>query len=90
MRVLDNNGNPMAGGFVTVHQALYAWSPPCPRHGRCAQPQLLAVESTTVVSALDGTVTITPLTMAGVATDLEGVAATGNAANLVFATEQYP
>ena len=28
LRVLDMDGNPMAGGIVTLYQALYAWAPP--------------------------------------------------------------
>jgi hypothetical protein len=36
LRVLDMDGNPMAGGTVALYQALYAWAPPCPAHGRCA------------------------------------------------------
>ncbi len=35
LRVRDMNGNPMAGGAVTLYQSLYAWTPPCPPHGRC-------------------------------------------------------
>jgi hypothetical protein len=90
MRVLDMDGNPMAGGTVTVNQALYAWTPPCPPHGRCAQAQLLATQATTLTSALDGSVTITPLTLSGVATNLVGLAATGNAGSLTFTIEQHP
>jgi hypothetical protein len=90
IRVLDMDGNPMAGGTVTISQALYAWTPPCPTHGRCAQAQLLATKSTILTSALDGSVTLTPLTGAGVATILQGVAATGNTATLKFSIEQHP
>jgi hypothetical protein len=90
LRVLDMNGNPMAGGTVTVNQALYAWAPACPAHGRCAQAQLLATQATTATSALDGSVTIAPLTLAGVPTDLQGIAATGNAGSLTFAVERHP
>jgi hypothetical protein len=90
MRVLDMNGNPMASGTMTVSQTLYAWTPPCPRHGRCAQAQLLATQTTTLTSALDGSVTITPLTLPGVATNLQGFAATGNAGSLRFTIEQHP
>jgi hypothetical protein len=90
LRVLDMNGNPMAGGTVTIHQALYAWAPTCPAHGRCAQPQLLATQATTVLSALDGTITITPLALAGIPTNLEGIAATGNAGSLAFTIERHP
>jgi len=90
LRVLDVDGNPMAGGTVTFSQALYAWSPPCPPHGRCAQAQLLATQTTTLTSALDGTVTLTPLTIPGVATNLQGLAATGDAGTLNFSVEQHP
>jgi hypothetical protein len=90
MRVLDMNGNAMAGGTVTVTQSLYAWTPPCPVHGRCAQAQLLATQAVTAISALDGSVSVTPLSLAGVATKLVGVAATGNAGSLGFAVETHP
>lgn len=90
MRVLDMNGHAMAGGTVTVTQSLYAWTPPCPAHGRCASPQLLATQTTTAVSALDGSISVTPLSIAGVATNLVGVAATGNAGKLGFTVEMHP
>ena len=47
MRVRDMDGNPMAGGMVTLYQALYAWAPPCPPHGRCAQQELLGYQTAT-------------------------------------------
>jgi len=90
MRVLDMDGNPMAGGTVTVSQALYSWTPPCPPHGRCAQAQLLASQTVTLTSELDGTVSLTPLTMPGIPTTLRGIAATGNAGVLDFTIEQHP
>ena len=90
VRVLDMNGNAMAGGTVTVAQALYAWAPPCPPHGRCAQAQLLAKQSGTYTAGLDGSVTISPLSQAGTATSLVGVAATGNAGSLGFTVETHP
>lgn len=90
LRVLDMNGHPMAGGTVTVNQSLYTWTPPCPVHGRCAQAQLLATQTTTVISALDGSITVTPLTLPGIATSLVGLAATGNAGSLTFTVEQHP
>jgi hypothetical protein len=80
----------MVGGTVTVNQALYAWTPPCPLHGRCAQAQLLSTQATTLTSALDGSVTLIPLTLPGVATNLVGLAATGNAGSLTFSIEQHP
>jgi hypothetical protein len=90
MRLLDMNGNPMAGGTVTLYQALYAWAPPCGRHSRCVQSQLLATQTSTAISALDGTVSFTPATLPGVATNLTGVATTGNSGTLPIGIEQHP
>jgi hypothetical protein len=90
LRVLDMDGNPMAGATVTVEQSLYAWTPPCAPHGRCAQAQLLETQSATLTSALDGSVTITPLAAAGQPTRLQGIAATGNTASLRFSVEEHP
>jgi len=90
LRLLDMNGNPMAGGTVALYQALYAWTPPCPPSGRCAQPMLLATQAATAVSALDGTVTFSPASLPGVATNLVAVAASGNTATVNIAVEQYP
>jgi len=90
LRVLDMDGNPMAGGMVTLYQAVYAWAPPCPTHGRCAQPALLATQVSTATSGLDGTVAFAPASIAGVATNMAGVAVTGNAGSVNVAVEQHP
>ncbi|HEY3625656.1 MAG TPA: IPT/TIG domain-containing protein [Terracidiphilus sp.] len=90
LRVLDMNGNPMAGGVVTLHQSLYAWSPPCPARGRCAQPQLLGTQAAIATSGLDGTASFTPASLPGVATMLSGVAAAGSTSTLRITVEQYP
>jgi hypothetical protein len=90
LRVLDMNGNPMAGGTVTLYQALYAWAPPCGPHTRCAQSQLLATQTSTAISSLDGTVSFTAASLPGVATNLAGTAATGNSSTLRIAIEQHP
>jgi len=80
----------MAGGTVVLYQALYAWAPPCAPHGRCAQAELLATQAATATSALDGAVTFTPATLPGVATNLLGLAASGNTATVNIAIEQHP
>ncbi|MGA3370839.1 MAG: IPT/TIG domain-containing protein [Terracidiphilus sp.] len=90
LRVLDMDGNPMAGAAVTLYQALYAWAPPCPPHGRCAQSELLATQAATATSALDGTVIFTPASLPGVATNMLGTAVTGNTGSASIAVEQHP
>jgi len=90
LRVRDMNGNPMAGGTVTFYQALYAWTPPCPPHGRCAQSQLLATQTSTATSTLDGSVSFVPASIPGVPTRLNGLAVTGNSSTLTVVIEQHP
>ena len=84
------NGNPMAGAVVTLYQAVYAWAPPCPAHGRCVQPQLLTTQTAVATSALDGTVSFTPASLPGVPTHVVGIAATGDTSTLGMAIEQHP
>jgi hypothetical protein len=90
LRVLDMNSNPMAGATVTLYQALYAWAPACPPHGRCDSPNLLATQAATASSALDGTVTFAPASLSAVATNLLALAVTGNTASVNIAVEQHP
>ncbi len=90
LRLLDMDGNPMAGGSVALYQALYAWAPPCAAHGACAQGPLLATQTATATSAIDGTVTFTPASLPGVPTNLLGLAASGNTATVGIAVEQHP
>jgi hypothetical protein len=90
LRVRDAAGNPMAGASVILAQAVYAWAPPCPPHGRCAQAELLANQAATSVSAIDGTVTFAPASLAGTAVNIVGVAATGDTSTAGVVIEIHP
>jgi hypothetical protein len=90
LRLLDLDGNPMAGGSVSLYQALYAWAPPCADHGVCPPSPLLALQTASATSAIDGAVTFTPASLPGVATNLIGLAASGNTSTLNVAIEQHP
>ena len=90
LRVRDMNGNPMAAGSVTLYQSLYTWTPPCAPHGRCAQAPLLATQTSTATSALDGTVTFAPASISSVPTSLVARAATGNSSTLTITVEEHP
>jgi hypothetical protein len=89
-RLLDMDGNPMAGGTVALYQALYAWTPPCVPPDLCAQGALLATQSATAFSAVDGSVAFIPASLPGVATNLVGLAASGNTAAVPIAIQQHP
>jgi hypothetical protein len=90
LRVLDMDGNPMAGGTVALYQALYAWTPPCSPNVVCPPGALLATETSTATSAVDGSVTFVPAALPGVATNLMGLAASGNTSTLNVSIEQNP
>jgi hypothetical protein len=90
LRLLDMDGDPMAGGTVALYQALYAWSPPCNPHAVCTEGVLLATQASTATSAIDGSVAFLPASLPGVATSLIGLAASGNTSTLPIAIEQHP
>lgn len=90
LRVLDLGGHPMAGATVTLYQALYAWTPPCAAHTVCVPGALLATQSGVALSAVDGTVSFAPAVLPGVATDLLGLATTGESSTASIAVEQHP
>ena len=90
LRLLDMDGNPMAGGIVALYQALYAWAPPCADHAVCPPSNLLATQAATATSAIDGTVVFTPASLPGIPTSLLGLAASGNTATINVAVEQHP
>ncbi len=90
LRLHDIDGNPMASGTATLYQALYAWAPPCPAHGICPPSNRLATQASSAISGLDGSVTFTPATLPGVATNLLGLAASGSTSTIDIAIEQHP
>ncbi len=90
IRLLDMNGNAMAGGTVSLFQALYAWAPPCNPHVVCPPGILLSTQSATATSTIDGLVTFSPITMLGAATNLQAIAVTGDTAVLPIEIERHP
>jgi hypothetical protein len=90
LRVFDMDGNAMAGGTVTLYQAIYAWAPACPPQGRCAQPELLRTQTASGTTGLDGSVMFTPAVLPGVATETMGIAATGNTGTESVIIERHP
>jgi hypothetical protein len=90
LRIIDMDGNPMAGGSVALYQALYAWEPPCAAHRVCPPANLLANQVSTATSAIDGTVNFIPATLPGIPTTLEALATEGNTATVNITIEQHP
>jgi hypothetical protein len=90
LRVRDLNGNPMASASVTLYQAVYAWIAPCPSQGRCSQPQLLATQTSSATSTLDGSVSFIPASIPGLPSNLIGLALTGSSSAITVNIEQHP
>jgi len=90
LRLLDMDGNSMAGGTVALYQALYAWSPPCAPHAVCMPGELLAAQAAAAASAVDGTVTFIPASMPGVATNMLGLAVSGFTSTVSVSIEEHP
>jgi hypothetical protein len=90
LRLLDMDGNPMAGGTVALYEALYAWTPPCSPNVVCPPGALLATQASMGTTAVDGSVTFVPASLPGVATNLMGLAASGNTSTVNVSIEQHP
>jgi len=74
--VSDANGNAVSGAQVRVYQTVYAWEGACAAVGPCASAPVLTISQATMVSGPDGTVSVTPLLVAGQPQTVEiGVAA---------------
>ncbi len=90
LRLYDMDGNPMAGGTVSLYQALYAWTPPCSPHVICKPGALLATQASKATSAIDGSVVFAPASLPGFATNLVGLAASGNTSTVNISIERHP
>jgi hypothetical protein len=90
VRVVDPGGHPIAGAPVDVHQVLEPWAPPCPDTGRCPIAPVSSKASVTLVSSVDGTVTVTPLELAGQPVICNIAVATGTQGFISFALQRLP
>ena len=90
LKVTDAIGHPMAGAGVTFYESLNVWTPPCPRHGACPPAPILEQQTVQAVSAADGTVLLTPLSIPDEASRLYVTAVTGASAVLNFELDKHP
>jgi hypothetical protein len=90
VKVTDLFGRPLAGATVGFYQTLSAWQPACASEGFCPPAQTLQQQAVTEISDANGLVTVTPLTLAGQATNLLVNATTGAQTSVVFSVTQHP
>lgn len=89
-QVTDPTAHPIAGATVEIHQTLDAWQPPCPDSGRCPIAPVYSSATTTAISDTNGTLTITPLELPGVATTTNIAAATGTQGFISLTLQKQP
>ena len=90
LEVADAAGHPMAGAVVTFYETLDVWTPRCRAHGVCPPPPLLEQQTIQATSATNGTVALTPLSIAGRPTRLFVTAVVGESATLNFELDKHP
>ena len=90
LRLLDMDGNPMAGGTVALYQALYAWTPPCAPNVVCPRARCSARKPPRPPRPSTARSTFAPASLPGVATNLVGLAASGNTSTVNISIEQHP
>jgi hypothetical protein len=90
LRVVDSAGHPVVGAPIEVHQTLEPWSGPCPDIGRCPIAPVYNKASSTLVSAMDGTVTLAPLDLARQPIICNIVAASGTQGFISMVLQRLP
>lgn len=91
LRIADAAGHPIAGANVTVHQTIQPWSViPCPPQGRCPIPPAGNAATATLISGLDGTLTITPSEDASTPETILLAATTGSQGFLSLQLQKLP
>ncbi|GGH07226.1 IPT/TIG domain-containing protein [Silvibacterium dinghuense] len=84
LEVTDAIGHPVAGAPVIFYETLRAWTDPCPTQGSCPTAPILGQATIQTISAADGTVTLTPMSLSGQPGRLSLLAVTGPNATYSF------
>lgn len=90
LRVVDQQGHPVAGATVDIHQTLEPWMAPCSELGHCPVSPVYRSSTVTLTSGVDGDVTVVPLDLAGEPVICRIAAATGTNGFLPLTLERRP
>ncbi len=90
IRVVDAEGNPVAGVPVSIEQTVGEWEAACPGSGRCPVAATLSASQNSAVSNVDGLVTVTPSQISGVPTTTRIAAIAGSHGFATLALETHP
>ena len=90
LQVSDPAGHPVAGATVQIYQTVDAWEPPCPDRGRCPIPPTYASSQASLVSDVNGLLTIAPQQLNGAAEVTNVAAASGTQGFVSFTLQKQP
>jgi hypothetical protein len=90
LRVVDLAGHTIAGAPVQIRQTVEPWTLPCPAQGRCPIAPIYSSSTSTLTSGLDGTVSVTPLDLAGQPVISHIAAITGTQGFVTLALQRQP
>lgn len=90
LRVVNANGDPVAGVPVQIDQIVSGWEATCPDAGRCPIASTIASIQTSAVSDMDGLLTVTPTQVAGVPAITRVAAIAGSAGFVTLSLETHP
>ena len=90
LRVVDANGQPLAGAQVSFYETLRQWTPPCQPSSPCPPAPVLASQTVDAISDASGLVTLDPISDGTAATRLSALAVTGDSSTLAISIERHP
>lgn len=90
LRVVNAQGNPIAGVPVQVEQTVSIWEAACPAIGRCPSAAVVSSSQVSAVSNIDGLVTISPAQLSGVASITQIAAIAGSQGFAALSLEKHP
>jgi hypothetical protein len=90
LRVTDTVGHPVAGASVNLYQTVDALEQPCPTHGPCPIPPVLAASTATALSDTNGLITVTPMQLSATGETTNLAAATGTQGFVALSLAQQP
>lgn len=90
LRIVNANGDPIAGVPVQIEQTVSAWEAACLDTGRCPLASTLAATRASAVSDTDGLISVLPAQITGVPTVTRIAAIAGLAGFATLSVEAHP
>jgi hypothetical protein len=90
LEVIDTSSHPVAGAVVTIYQTVDGWQASCPDRGRCPIPPTYASSQLSLISDINGLVTVAPQQLTDVAETTNLAAVVGNQGFVSLILQKQP